>query len=311
MGFLLSSNSSDPSVKTTIGEIRNYFIDPHLWTVIILALIKIIIIWVAGRVFAKISKKAIEHMMQEREKSPIKFDPRRTKTIGHLVSNIITYTVNFLMILLIVNQLGFNLAPLLAGAGVLGLAIGFGAQNLVKDVIMGFFIIFEDQFGVGDVIQIGSFKGTVEGIGMRITRLRNWTGEVHIIPNGTIQQVTNFSLHNSVAYIDVSVAYEENVERVVEVLKEEALRLYDVTPDMVSPPEVLGVQNLGASDVVIRVTAECKNNTHFTVMRMMRADFKKALERQGIEIPYPKVVNLLQPSIMEESREEKAGTHGT
>ena len=108
--------------------------------------------------------------------------------------------------MLILGQVGLNLGPLLAGAGVLGLAIGFGAQSLVKDVITGFFIIFEDQFGVGDVIQIDQFKGTVEEIGIRVTRIKSWTGEVHIIPNGNIKQVTNFSTYNSIAVVDVSIA---------------------------------------------------------------------------------------------------------
>jgi small-conductance mechanosensitive channel len=174
--------------------------------------IKIIIIYIAARLIIRITDKMIEHMLAAKYRGPIKFDPRRANTIGKLIHNLISYTVNFISVLLILGELGVNLGPLLAGAGVLGLAIGFGAQSLVKDVITGFFIIFEDQFGVGDVIQIDQFKGTVEEIGIRVTRVKSWTGEVHIIPNGNIKQVTNFSVYNSLAVLDISIAYEADVD---------------------------------------------------------------------------------------------------
>jgi moderate conductance mechanosensitive channel len=268
-----------------------YLSDPAVWTNLLLVIVKIILIFLIGRVIVTIASKALEHMLVERERSPLKFDPRRTKTIGKLVGNIITYAVNFIMILMILAQFGVSLGPVLAGAGVLGLAIGFGAQSLVKDVITGFFIIFEDQFAVGDVIQIGQFKGTVEEIGLRVTRVKSWTGEVHIIPNGTIQQVTNFSVHNSLAIVDVSVAYEADLDQAVRVLEEAVKGSYETNVDMVKEPEVLGVQMLGATDITLRVTVECKPNMHAVVARELNARIKKAFEAHGIEIPYPKVVS--------------------
>ena len=121
---------------------------------------------------------------------------------------------------MILSTLTINVSAVLAGAGIVGLAVGFGAQSLVKDIITGFFIIFEDQFSVGDYIRVGQFEGTVEEIGLRTTKIKSWTGELHIIPNGNILEVTNFSLNNSVAVIDISVAYEENIQRVESLIQD-------------------------------------------------------------------------------------------
>jgi small-conductance mechanosensitive channel len=256
--------------------------DPALWTKLLFILIQIAVIFVVGRVIVRLANKAIEHMMIERKRSPLKFDPRRTNTIGRLIRNVISYAVNFITILLILYQMGVNLAPLLAGAGVLGLAIGFGAQSLVKDVITGFFIIFEDQFAVGDVIQTRTFKGTVEEIGLRVTRIKSLTGEVYIIPNGLIQEVTNYSVYNSVAVIDITVAYEEDTTRALEILKGTTQEIYETNKDMVKPPEVLGVEGFGLTELVLRVQVECKANTQGAVTRTVKEEVKKALERNKI-----------------------------
>ncbi|MFB6365797.1 mechanosensitive ion channel family protein [Paenibacillus elgii] len=268
----------------------NYVSNPELWTGLLFTVIKIVLIYIAARVIIKVAEKALQHMMMAREKGPIKFDARRSKTIGKLVGNIITYVVNFIMILMILSQFQVNLGPVLAGAGVVGLAIGFGAQSLVKDVIIGFFIIFEDQFAVGDVIQVGNYKGTVEEIGLRVTRLKSWTGEVHIIPNGTIVQVTNFSINNSLAVIDVSVSYETDIDFAMKILEDTVKTFYDTSVDMVKKPEVLGVHIMGATEITLRITAECKPNQQSGVARKLNAEIKKAFEANGIQIPYPRMI---------------------
>lgn len=164
------------------------------WMEIGLAALQIVLILVIGRYVVKIAKRTVEAFVARTTVKPDKFDQRRIQTVGKLVSNILSYGLNFIIILLVLEKLGIPIMPLLAGASVLGLAVGFGAQSLVKDVLNGFFIIFEDQFGVGDVIQTGNFKGTVEQIGLRMTRIRSATGEQYIIPNGLITEVTNFSM---------------------------------------------------------------------------------------------------------------------
>ncbi|WP_199616913.1 mechanosensitive ion channel family protein [Paenibacillus alkalitolerans] len=281
----------------SFAELYNITIEtlsnPAFWLGIFWIIVKVIAYFIAGRIVIRVVGRAIHHMMIERKKEgPVRIDTRRSQTIGRLVNNIVSYTVNFIVLLLILAELGVDLAPLLAGAGVLGLAIGFGAQSLVKDVITGFFIIFEDQFAVGDVIRTGNFQGTVEEIGLRVTRIKSWTGEVHIIPNGAITEVTNFSTNNSVGVVDVSIAYETDIDRAIEVIKETAQRVYEESENIVKDPEVLGVQALGASEVVIRVTAECRPNTHYGVGRILNAEIKKALDAAGIEIPYPRLVTL-------------------
>jgi len=277
--------------KQAQEQVFAYITNPAVWTQFFLVAVKIIFIFVVGKIVIKLANKALEHMLVERDKNPLKFDQRRTKTIGKLLGNTITYVINFIMILMILNQFNIRLEPVLAGAGVLGLAIGFGAQSLVKDVITGFFIIFEDQFAVGDIVQIGTYKGTVEEIGLRVTKLKSETGEVHIIPNGTIAQVSNFSVNNSIAIIDVSIAYEKDVDKATKVLKEAVDKIYETNINMVSAPVVLGVQTRGPNEVTLRATVECRPNTQVAVSRELYAEVKKAFDNNGIELPYSEVAN--------------------
>ncbi|HZG84889.1 mechanosensitive ion channel family protein [Paenibacillus sp.] len=282
-------------IDAVMGTVLDSVMSTAFWIGILWVLTKIALYFVAGRVLVGIAGRAITHIVIDRKtagKGPVRFDPRRAQTIGRLVNNVVSYAVNFIVLMLILSELGVDLAPLLAGAGVMGLAIGFGAQSLVKDVITGFFIIFEDQFAVGDVIKTGNFQGTVEEIGLRVTRIKSWTGEVHIIPNGAITEVTNFSTNNTVSVVDVSISYESDIDRAAEVIRRTAKEVSETNANIVKEPEVLGVQQLGASEVVIRVTAECKPMTHVGVGRELNAAIKKALDAEGIEIPYPRMVML-------------------
>jgi len=191
------------------------------------------------------------------------------------LNNTVSYCIYFVAFLLILGEFDISLAPLLAGAGIAGLAIGFGAQSLVKDVISGLFILLEDPFGVGDEVKIGSYKGKVEMIGLRTTRIRSWTGEVHIIPNGQINDVTNYSLHNSLAVVDVEVEGDVNLERAMAVIGETARQLR--SDHVVREPEVLGVVAASASSATVRVVAECKPNTHEEVARSLNVLIRRAL----------------------------------
>ncbi|WP_339060765.1 mechanosensitive ion channel family protein [Tepidibacillus marianensis] len=276
---------------TLWDNIRLKLTDVNLWMGFLWTIIQIIFIIIAAKVLVRLSYALIDRWLNNSPKA-LRVNERRAKTVGALTHNAIKYTINFFAILMILEQIGFKLGPVLAGAGVLGLAIGFGAQNLVKDIISGFFIIFEDQFGVGDQITINNFTGVVEEIGLRITRIRSWTGEVHIIPNGAISQVTNYSTYNSVAVVDVGVAYEEDLERVNHVIENILNEVYKESQDIVKPPEILGVQNFGPSEVVIRIVAETKPLLHFAVSRKLRAKIKEGFDKTGIEIPYPRMVTI-------------------
>jgi moderate conductance mechanosensitive channel len=267
------------------------FTDKEWWAGIGTAGLKIVGIILLAVIFKYIFKAAIANVFKVRLKSPLRLSERRENTLFRLLDNVATYVIYFVAILAILSEF-MDVRGILAGAGVVGLAIGFGAQNLVRDIITGFFIIFENQFAVGDTVRIASFEGTVEEIGLRTTKIKSWTGELHILPNSSITEVTNFSVHNSMAVVDVSIAYEADIDKAQSIIQEVVAKVKPNFPEMVKEPEVLGVQMLGAgaSEVVIRVVAEVLPMTHFKIARELRKLLKLELDKAGIDIPYPKMV---------------------
>ncbi|MED4453895.1 mechanosensitive ion channel family protein [Metabacillus fastidiosus] len=263
---------------------------PELWIMIGQGAFKIFLIVIVSSIVIRIGKIAIQKIFLLRMKSPLNYSERREATLLRLLQNVLRYVIYFNAIIMILETLTFKVGALLAGAGIAGLAIGFGAQNLVRDIITGFFIIFEDQFSVGDYVKIGNLEGTVEEIGLRTVKFKSWTGEVHIIPNGNIVEVTNYSVHNSVAYVDVSIAYGENIERVENIIKEVLEEMTDKYEEIVKPPELLGVQMLGTSEIVLRVTCEVKPRQNFYIARELRKEIKTRLDENGVDIPYPRMV---------------------
>ncbi len=277
-------------VKKTVDDTVDKIIDNDLWVGLGTNAIKIVAIMLITYIALKLGRSAIRNIFRVRSKAPLKFSERREATLLKLLENVLTYVVYFISLMTILSTLGIDIKGLIAGAGIVGLAIGFGAQNLVRDIITGFFIIFEDQFSVGDYVRIGSAEGTVEEIGLRTTKIKSWTGELHIFPNGNITEVTNYSIHNSIAVVDVSIAYEENIEEAEKVIQDLLITLPQKYEDLVNPPELLGVQTLGASDVVIRIVAETVPMRHWYIARMIRKDVKIVLDKHGIEIPFPRMV---------------------
>ncbi|MCM3081203.1 MULTISPECIES: mechanosensitive ion channel family protein [Brevibacillus] len=271
-------------------KVFEYVTNTDMWIEIGLVVLKIIAIIILSRILVSIVQAAVNQVFRHRQGNKLQMEQRRVDTMRVLVNNVAQYTIYFLALLMVLQQMGIDLRPVLVSAGVLGLAVGFGAQSLVRDVITGFFIIFEDQFAVGDFVTINNMTGTVQEIGLRITRIRSWTGEVFIFPNGTINQVTNFSLANTLAVVDVSVAYEEDLKQVESILKDIMTQVKTELPDVVADPQILGVQALGPSEVVMRITAECKPNTHHGVSRNMRAMIRTEFTKRGIQIPYQKIV---------------------
>ncbi|MEK3806668.1 mechanosensitive ion channel family protein [Bacillus sp. FSL H8-0547] len=266
------------------------FFNEDMWLSAGQGLLKIIGILILASILIKIGNVVIGKIFMLRTKSPLRISERRENTLVKLLDNVLTYLVYFIALLMILETLSFDVKALLAGAGIVGLAVGFGAQNLVRDIITGFFIIFEDQFSVGDMIRVGQFEGTVEEIGLRTTKIKSWTGEINILPNGNITEVTNFSINNSVAFVDVSIAYEGDIPKAEKVIEDLLLELPDKYEEMVAPPELLGVQNLGPSEVVLRVVSEVLPMKHFHISRVLRKEIKMRLDEHGIEIPYPRMV---------------------
>ncbi|WP_223595372.1 mechanosensitive ion channel family protein [Neobacillus bataviensis] len=285
-------------------KLINKFQNEDTWLNLGEGLLKIIAIIVIANILIRIGKLAIHNIFKIRNLSPLSTSERREETLSKLLDNILSYVVYFIAFMMILSVLGIDVKALLAGAGIVGLAVGFGAQSLVKDVITGFFIIFEDQFSVGDHVRIGQFEGTVETIGLRTTKLKSWTGEVHILPNGSIMEVTNFSLNNSIAIIDVGIAYEEDIDKAETVIKDLLEKMPEQYEELVKAPEYLGIQNFGPSEVIIRIIAETQPMKHAAVTRKIRKDIKLELDAHGIEIPYPRMVmfskdsnNVKEPSV--------------
>ena len=278
------------NIETTINKIKKLLLDEELWIDSGIIILKVFFIILLAGIVVKIGKIVIQKLFEVRMKAPLRYSERRQNTLLKLLQNGLAYVVYFAAILAVLSALTIDVTGLLAGAGVLGLAIGFGAQNLVRDVITGFFIIFEDQFSVGDYVRIGAAEGTVEEIGLRTTKLSGLNGEIHIFPNGTIVEVVNFSLNNSIAIVDVSVAYETDIPKVEELIREFLMGLPDKYEQLVKLPQLLGVQNLAASEVVMRITAETMPMQHFAIARIIRRDLKIFMDEHGIEIPYPKMV---------------------
>jgi len=274
----------------TFKEFTNYFLKEETWIDLGFVALKIIFVLLLTAVVVKFGKRIIERLFLMRQRSPLSYDERRQNTLLKLLQNILTYVVYFASILAILSTFGINVAGLIAGAGIVGLAVGFGAQSLVKDIITGFFIVFEDQFAVGDQVQIGQSMGVVIEIGLRTTKVKSYTGELHIIPNGNISEVINYSIYNSIALIDISVSYESDIQEVENTIKEFLQDLPNKYEELVSIPDLLGVQNLAASEVVLRVVAETLPYQQHGVARNIRRDLKEYLEQKGIEIPYPKMV---------------------
>ncbi len=262
----------------------------EMWMNIGMGFIKIILILLIAGIVIRLGRLAIQNIFRVRNSSPLRVSERRTATLIKLLENVLRYVVYFVVIVMILESLSIEIRALLAGAGIVGLAIGFGAQNLVRDIITGFFIIFEDQFSVGDFIRTGTFEGTVEEIGLRTTKLKSFTGEVHILPNGSIVEVTNFSVNNSVAVVDISISYEGDIPKTEKILQELLQELPDKYEDMIKTPELLGVQMLGASEVVLRIVSEVLPMRHFYISRILRKEVKLRLDEHGIEIPYPRMV---------------------
>ncbi len=215
----------------------------------------------------------------------------RSETVGSVLSSIVTATVWTLAGLLILSEVNIDLAPLLAGAGIAGVALGFGAQTIVRDFLSGLFMLIEDQFGVGDVIDVGETTGAVEKVSLRTTTLRDVNGTVWHVPNGEIHRVANKSQVWSRAVLDIDVAYEADLRLAEGVIQRAADDMWE-DPDwrddeLLERPEVWGVQHLGADGVGIRVVAKTRPALQFEVERELRLRIKEALDAAGIEIPYP------------------------
>ena len=243
--------------------------------------------WLALR----LSRKALarlrlhmQHDLDDRERI------KRLDTLERVFRYVATVIITLVGIMLVLSEVGISIAPILATAGVLGIAIGFGAQSLVKDYFNGFFLLLENQVRQGDVVQVADKSGLVEEMTLRYIRLRDYEGSVHYVPNGTITSVTNRSRGYAYAVIDVGVAYREDLDEVYAVMREVAAELR-VDPELADKIdddlEIAGIDNLADSAVMIRCRFKVKPLEQWGVRRAFLHRLKKAFDAAGIEIPYP------------------------
>ncbi|ARK23131.1 mechanosensitive ion channel protein MscS [Sporosarcina ureae] len=272
-------------------QVKDTIFSADFWLSTGIFAIRILLIIVVAGVVVKVGQVLIRRFFAIKLKSPMRKTERREKTMIKLLENALKYIVYFSAILAVLTEFKIDAKGLLAGAGVLGLAVGFGAQSLVKDVISGFFIIFEDQFGVGDYVRINSGEGTVMEIGLRTTKIALYGGELYTVPNGQIGEVVNYSVTNSMVLLDLALSYETDIDRAEELIKEFLKRLpKDRYSEVIGVPEVLGVQSMEPSRILLRIAAETEPVANFSVGRKLRQDLKKFMDENGIKIPYPKMV---------------------
>ncbi len=221
---------------------------------------------------------------------------KRALTLAGIVKTVGTTVVVIIATMMGLQEFGLDITPIIAGAGVVGLAVGFGAQSLIKDVIAGFFIILEGKFAVGDVIKTGEIGGRVEQLNLRVTILRDFSsGAVHFIPNSELKVVSNLTKEWSRAALDIGVAYDEDIDRVVGVLQrtgQELARDERMGPLILEPPEVLGIESFDESQVTIKVLVKTLPQRQWEVARELRRRIKTTFEKEGIEMPYPTRVHL-------------------
>ncbi|MFC7307200.1 mechanosensitive ion channel family protein [Streptomyces monticola] len=275
--------------------------------------LRIALIVVGALIFRAVAKKAITRIVQRiLEPSDSAREPRgggrgpavlqrdgsragerreqRARTIGSVLSSIVTVVIGIMATAMVLDQIGIALGPLLASAGVVGLAIGFGAQSLVADYLSGMLIMLEDQYGVGDSVDLGEAIGEVEHVGLRLTQIRDLNGGLWHIRNGEILRVRNDSQEWARAVLDVSVAYESNLDTVYRVLEETGheLRADPKFQDiLLEDPSVWGVQSLDADGVLVRLAVKTVPLQQWAVTRELRRRVKDALDAAGVDIPYP------------------------
>ena len=263
----------------------------------------------AGKLgFGARAAKAINSIQERQARSA-----QRIKTIAAVLKSLATALILAVAALLCLSELSIDLAPLIAGAGIAGLAVGFGAQSLVKDFLAGMFILVEDQFGVGDWVDVGDASGTIEKVSLRTTTLRDVSGTVWTVPNGEIHRTANFSQLWSRAILDIGVSYDTDIDHASEIMKAVADVLWrENNPDatILEEPAVWGVQELGNDAVVIRLVAKTDPSEQWGVGRILRARIKKAFDEAGIEIPFPQRTVWIRNQDDSDSAEQRSAGRG-
>ncbi len=260
--------------------------------------VRILIIILAsllGYYLLRLISRQLERLVKVEEYATVNEREQRVKTLTTILRRTGLVLIAAIAAVMILSELGLNVGPIIAGAGIAGLAIGFGAQTLVKDIISGFFILLENQFTIGDVISVGGISGGVEKMTLRATFLRDLEGTLHVIPNGKIRILSNKTKGWARAIVDVGVAYKEDVDRVLATLERIGQEMWHdegCRPLLLEEPAVSGVEELGDSAMTLRIMVKTQPGKQWEVSRELRKRIKETFEEEEIEMPYPTQVRI-------------------
>ena len=303
LGNLFNTAGSDTVQEslTFLQELRAELQDPEMWINIGMNVLFTVVLLIVAGIIIKILNRVIENFFTYKSKAQLKGrngkngkngNAKRNKTLINVLQNAVSIVIWFVVFVMILETFGVPVATLLAGAGVVGLAIGFGAQSLVKDMLTGFFILLENQFDTGDFVRINTSgttvaEGEVLSMGLRISKIQGYEGELFIIPNGTINEVINFSKYNSISFLDINLSLNEDLDRVEELLNEYADTAMEAEESLVEKPEVLGLNGIVNGEAIMRVMIVTKPMEHFGATRRVRKEIKNHLAENGVYISVP------------------------
>lgn len=240
-----------------------------------IVIIKLIALYIIYLIMKSIGSKAIHKAFDRKNAS---LSPGRRRTLQSVMNNVFAYSLLFIFIGIILELFGVDIKMLIAGAGIVGLAIGFGAQGLVSDIVTGFFILLEKQIDVGDYVTVAGYDGIIEDVGLRTTQLRGFDGTLHFIPNRGIASVSNHSRGNMRALVDITIPFEKDVDETMKILQQACDELATEVDDIMEGPDVIGVESLDSSNVVLRVICKTRNMEQWSVERKIRKKIKEVLD---------------------------------
>jgi len=280
------------TLEGLVDGLRATVFDPGVWTALLGSLFQIVLIAALALVALRLIDSAVGRWKARVEDVPM-LDPRRQRvyTIGNLLTSAARYVIWPIAVIMILSELNINVGALVATAGIAGLAFGFGAQTLVKDVIAGIFLLFDDTIHVGDLVRIGNEAGTVEDIGVRLIRVRKFDGEVLMVPAGELRIFGNKSIEFARVIVPVGLSYEQDIDTILPVMERVASEWAEsVDGDILldEAPTVQGLMDFGDSSVTARIVAKVKPGEQFQAERDLRLRLKSAFDALGIEIPFPR-----------------------
>ena len=281
-------------LKHVLTSLFKPLTEPEVYTNLATKLAMVIIYILVGLIVIGIINKAIEEAFKFQNKSN-RGNKKRSKTLVSLIKNVVRYIVWFIVLTTVLSKFGISVNGITASAGVVGIAVGFGAQTIVKDIITGFFIIFENQFDVGDYVKINSggttvAEGTVKSIGLRSTRINTITGELTILPNGSMGEITNYSITNGTSIVEIPVSVDENLDKVEKKLNKLFTAMRSKYYLFITDPVVLGIDGLDETKVIIRISAETIPGEGASGSRILRKEIQKMFVQEGIKLPQPMYV---------------------